>query len=99
MTEFLAQLLHGLAVALGALGPGGTGSVLTTLGALALVGALAAAIAALVRATLASAPRHMAVGLRARRHAVLLGHLPDASHPDARGHVRSRAPGRLLPAA
>ncbi len=99
MTEPFAQLLHGLAVALGVLGIQAPGSVLATLGAIALVGALAAAILALVRATLASAPRHMTVGLRARRHAVLLGHLPDASHPDARGHVRSRAPGRLLPAA
>jgi hypothetical protein len=99
VTEIFARLLHGIAVLLGVLGIQGPGATLATLGAIALVGALAAAIAALVRATLASAPRHMTVGLRARRHAVLLGHLPDASHPDARGHVRSRAPGRLLPAA
>jgi hypothetical protein len=99
VTEFLAQLMHGIAVLLGAVGIQGPGATLATLGALALAGTLVAAIAALVRATLAGAPRHMTVGLRARRHAVLLGHLPDASHPDARGHVRSRAPGRLLPAA
>lgn len=99
MTEVFAQLFHGIAVTLGALGIQGPGAALATVGALALVGALAAAIAALVRASLSGAPRHMTVGLRARRHAVLLGHLPDASHPDARGHVRSRAPGRLLPAA
>lgn len=99
MTEFLAELLHGVAVVLGVLGVGAPGSMLASLGALALVGALGAAIVALVRATLAATPRHLAVGLRARGHAVLLGHLPDASHPDARGHVRSRAPGRPLPAA
>lgn len=99
MTEAHAQLMHGIAVVLGVLGLQGPGTMLATLGALALVGALGAAIVALVRATLAGSPRHMAVGLRARRHAVLLGHLPDASHPDARGHVRSRAPGRPLAAA
>lgn len=99
MTEAYAQLMHGIAVVLGVLGLQGPGALLATLGALALVGALGAAIVALVRATLAAAPRHMTVGLRARRHAVLLGHLPDASHPDARGHVRSRAPGRPLTAA
>jgi len=99
VTEFLAQLMHGIAVTLGALGIQGPGTALATIGALALVGALAAAMAALVRATLASAPRHMTVGLRARRHAVLLGHLPDASHPDAPGHVRSRAPGLAASAA
>lgn len=99
MTEAYAQLMHGIAVLLGVLGLQGPGVILATLGALALVGALGTAIVALVRAMLAAAPRHMTVGLRARRHAVLLGHLPDASHPDARGHVRSRAPGRPLPAA
>lgn len=99
MTELYAELLHGFAVVLGVLDGGGSGTMLATLGAFALVGALATAIAVLLRATLAAAPRHIAVGLRARRHAVLLGHLPDASHPDARGHVRSRAPGRPLPAA
>lgn len=99
MTEVYAELLHGIAVVLGVFGLHGPGTMLATLGALALVGALGAAIVALVRATVATAPRHMAVGLRSRRHAVLLGHLPDASHPDARGHVRPRAPGRLSPAA
>ncbi|PZQ88150.1 MAG: hypothetical protein DI534_11795 [Leifsonia xyli] len=95
MTEFLAPLMHGLAVVLGVLGVQGPGALLATLGALALAGM----IVALVRASLARTPRHLTVGLRARRHAVLLRYLPDASHPDARGHVRSRAPGRLLPAA
>jgi len=99
MTEVYAQLVHGIAVVLGMLGLHGPGTVLATVGALTLIGALTVAIVALVRATLAATPRHMTVGLRARRHAVLLGHLPDASHPDARGHVRSRAPGRLLAAA
>lgn len=99
MSDAYEQLMHGITVLLGVLGLQGPGVTLATLGALALVGVLGAAIVALVRATLAAAPRHMTVGLRARRHAVLLGHLPDASHPDARGHVRSRAPGRLLAAA
>ncbi len=99
MTELFAELLHGIAVVFGMLEPQSAGSMLATLGALALVGALSAAIIALVRASLAATPRHLAVGVRARRHAVLLGHLPDASHPDAPGHVRSRAPGRLAPAA
>jgi len=99
VTGLLTQLLHGVAVLLGVLGIQGPGALLATLGALALAGAVAAAIVALVRATLAHTPRHMTVGLRARRHAVLLGHLPDASHPDAPGHVRSRAPGRSIAAA
>lgn len=99
MLEAYETLLHGVAVVLGVLGLQGPGVTLATLGALALGGTLAAAIAALVRATLAGSPRQMTVGLRARRHAVLLGHLPDASHPDAPGHVRSRAPGRRLAAA
>ncbi|AYF97066.1 DUF6412 domain-containing protein [Protaetiibacter intestinalis] len=99
MHEAYEQLMQGVALVLGVLGLHGPGVDLATLGAAALVGALAVAIAVLVRATLAAAPRHMTVGLRARRHAILLGHLPDASHPDARGHVRSRAPGRAAQAA
>lgn len=99
MTEFFAEVVHGVAVALGVLGLDGPSTMLASLGALALVGALGAAIVCIVRATLAATPRHLAVGLRARGHAVLLEHLPNASHPDARGHVRSRAPGRSLPAA
>ena len=97
--EVYEQLLHGVAAVLGVLGLQGPGVLLATLGAAALVGALAAVVAALVRATLASAPQHLAVGLRARRHAILLGHLPDASHPDAPGHIRSRAPGHAATAA
>ncbi|MCS0499035.1 DUF6412 domain-containing protein [Protaetiibacter mangrovi] len=99
MTGFLAPLLHGIAMLAGYVGITEPGETLATLGALALVGALAAVVVALVRATLAASPRHLAVGLRARRHAVLLGRLPDASHPDARGHVRSRAPGLSASAA
>ncbi|MFT4029698.1 MAG: DUF6412 domain-containing protein [Protaetiibacter sp.] len=99
MTEFLAPFMHGIAVLLGVVGIQGPGATLATLGAMALVGALGTAIVELVRAMIAGVPRHMAVGLRARRHAVLLGLLPDASHPDARGHVRSRAPGLAISAA
>lgn len=94
-----APLLHGIAVVLGVLGVQGPGELLASLGAVAITAALAAALVAVVHAVLAARPRHTAVGLRARRHAILLGHLPDESHPDAPGHVRSRAPGRLIPAA
>ncbi|QEO09653.1 DUF6412 domain-containing protein [Protaetiibacter larvae] len=99
MTELSAQLLHGVAVMLGVLGVQGPGVVLATLGAAALVGALAAVLVALVRASAAAAERLIAVGDRDRRHAILLGRLPDASHPDARGHIRSRAPGLAASAA
>ncbi|TXK19629.1 hypothetical protein [Homoserinibacter sp. GY 40078] len=99
MTESYAALLHAVGVVLATLGFEGPAVLLVTLGATALVGAMGAALVALVRLVLAARPRILAVGSRDRRHAVQLGHLPDAAHPDARGHIRSRAPGLLLPAA
>ena len=99
MSAYLTPLLHGVAVVLGVLGVQGPGAVLATLGAAALMATLAALLVAVVRSALAARPRHTAVGARARRHAILLGRLPDMSHPDAAGHVRSRAPGRVAPAA
>ena len=99
MTELYAHLLHGVAAVLGVLGFQGPGMILATLGAAALIGVLTASLVALVRATGAVSPRLIAVGDRSRRHAILLGHLPDASHPDARGHIRSRAPGLAASAA
>lgn len=99
MTDAYAQLLHGIAVLLGVFGLEGPGVVLATLGAVALVGALGLVSVALSRVVGVAGPRQLRVGARSRRHAVLLGHLPDASHPDARGHIRSRAPGQAVPAA
>ncbi|WP_166869499.1 DUF6412 domain-containing protein [Salinibacterium sp. ZJ70] len=99
MPAFLVALLHGIVVVLGMLGVHEPGAMLAALGAAALTAALAAALVAVVRATSAARPRLTAVGARSRRHAVLLGHLPDFSHPDARGHIRSRAPGLALSAA
>jgi len=99
VTEAYAELMHGIAVVLGVLGFQGPGMILATLGAAALLGAVAAAVVALAHATGAASPRLIAVGHRSRRHAILLGHLPDASHPDARGHIRSRAPGFAASAA
>lgn len=99
MRAALLPIVHGIAVVLGMLGVQSPDQALAALGAATLVGALASVLAAAVRAVLARRPRLTAVGARARRHAILLGHLPDESHPDAPGHVRSRAPGRLIPAA
>ena len=99
MPAFLVALVHGIAVVLGLLGVQEPGAMLASLGAAALTAALAAVLVAVVRATLAARPRITAVGARSRRHAVRLGHLPDFSHPDARGHVRSRAPGLASSAA
>ena len=65
------------------------------LAALALVAVLAAALAVVIRSGGIPVPRMSAVGRRTSRDAVLLSVLPASSHPDAAGHVRSRAPGRF----
>lgn len=69
------------------------------------VSALLAAAAAVVVAALAAgrmtgaAPRRtVTVGHRAREHAEPLSELARAAHPDSDGRVRSRAPGRSVPA-
>ena len=74
-------------------------AALPTVGALALVAVLAALLVLVARSGGVKAERMIAVGARSRRHAIQLAVLPDASHPDARGHVRSRAPGSLPPIA
>jgi Family of unknown function (DUF6412) len=74
-------------------------AALPSIGAIVLVTMLAAVLVLVARSAAVLGDRMIAVGARARRHAILLALLPDASHPDARGHVRSRAPGSLLPIA
>ena len=74
-------------------------AALPQVGALVLVTMLAALLVLVARSIVVRSERMIAVGARARRHAVQLAVLPDASHPDARGHVRSRAPGSLLTVA
>lgn len=67
--------------------------------ALPAVGLLAIAALAVavwvVAQSVVSVPRFRGVGGRSSGHAVLLAVLPPASHPDAAGHVRSRAPGSV----
>ena len=74
-------------------------AALPSIGAIVLVTVLAAVLVLVARSAVVLGAQMIAVGTRARRHAIQLVFLPDASHPDARGHVRSRAPGSLLPIA
>jgi hypothetical protein len=74
-------------------------AMLPSIGALVVVTVVATLLVLVARTVGVVAERRTAVGARSRRHAILLDVLPDASHPDARGHVRSRAPGSLLPIA
>jgi hypothetical protein len=74
-------------------------AMLPSLGALVVVTVVATVLVLVARTVGVVAERLTAVGARSRKHTVLLSLLPDASHPDARGHVRSRAPGSLLPIA
>jgi hypothetical protein len=74
-------------------------AMLPSLGALVVVSVVATVLVLVARTVGVIAERLTAVGARSRKHAVLLAVLPDASHPNARGHVRSRAPGSLLPIA
>jgi hypothetical protein len=73
-------------------------AALPALGILAFL-LVTVAIVAVVSTALIAVPRSRAVGGRARDHAVLLASLPSFSHPDAAGHSRSRAPGRVLAVA
>jgi hypothetical protein len=72
-------------------------AALPQVGALVIVTLLAVVLAIVLRSGAAPAPHALAVGDRARDHAVLLAELPRFSHPDARGHARPRAPGVVLP--
>ena len=62
-------------------------------------GALALAVWVIAPPAVVAVPRSRAVGGRSREHAILLRVLPASSHPDAAGHARPRAPGRVVPAA
>jgi len=67
--------------------------------AVSLLAIAALAVAVWVVAqTVVAVPRSRTIGGRARSHAILLSVLPVSSHPDAAGHVRSRAPGLLVAA-
>jgi hypothetical protein len=64
--------------------------------AVSLLALAALAVAVWVVAqTAVAVPRSRTVGGRSRDHAVLLRALPASSHPDAAGHARPRAPGRV----
>lgn len=94
----MAVVRFAIALVSGSLAPQLADVAAPSLPLLALVAVLAVAIVAAVQLGVA-APRHTAVGGRARTHAVLLAMLPAASHPDAAGHARPRAPGLVLPVA
>lgn len=64
----------------------------------AAAAAVAAAALAAGRMTGATPRRTVTVGHRAREHAEPLSELVRAAHPDSDGRVRSRAPGRSVPA-
>jgi hypothetical protein len=97
--EQFAVILRALGAYLGVHAVAAADAVLPSLGALVVVTVVATLLLLIARRVGVVAERRTAVGARSRQHAVLLALLPDASHPDARGHVRSRAPGSLLPIA
>ena len=95
MVEQFAVMFRAMGAYLGVLAD----AMLPTLGALVVVTVVATLLVLVARTVGVVGERSIAIGARSRQHAVLLAILPDASHPDARGHVRSRAPGSLLPIA
>ncbi len=95
MFEQIAVIVHAVGAYLGVFAD----AMIPSLGALVVVTVVATVLVLVARTVGVVAERLTAVGARSRKHAVLLTLLPDASHPDARGHVRSRAPGSLLPIA
>ena len=95
MIELFVEWMRAVGVYVG----GFADAMLPSLGALVVVTVVATLLVLVARTVGVIADRLTAVGSRSRRHAILLAFLPDASHPDARGHVRSRAPGSLLPIA
>ena len=99
MFEQLAVIVRTIGAYLGLHVGAVADAMLPSLGALVAVAVVAALLLLVARSVGVVAARRTAVGARSRQHAVLLAVLPDASHPDARGHVRSRAPGSLLPIA
>jgi hypothetical protein len=97
--EQFAVIVRAVSAFLGLHAGAVTDAVLPSIGALVVVTVVATLLLLAARSVGVAAERRTAVGARSRRHAVQLSLLPDASHPDARGHVRSRAPGLLLPIA
>jgi hypothetical protein len=87
----LPLLLPALLVALG-----WGGSPAAAVAAVALTALL---IAALGSAVVARRPRFVAVGSRDRSRREPVAAQVEPAHPDTAGRVRSRAPGRMLPAA
>ena len=95
MFEPIAVMIRAVSAYLGVLAD----AMVPSVGALVVVTLVATVLVLVARTVGVVAERVGAVGARSRRHVIMLAFLPDASHPDARGHVRSRAPGSLLPIA
>ena len=77
----------------------GAGALVVGLGA-ATISAIA--VSALLAARYSGAllrSRSLTVGARARQHRESLTSMPEPQHPNTVGRVRSRAPGRIAPAA
>lgn len=92
----LAVLIGVLAVAVAAVTGPSASSILATVAAVAVAGAVAVLAR---RVILAPAQRSLTIGHRSRRHREALDRLAEPSHPDTAGTPRPRAPGAVVPAA
>lgn len=103
LTALATQVRPALALLLGVLaatvGLSAAAGIVDGTASLAIIAATALlVITAAVLATVAP-PRTLTVGARSRAHREALSSIPEPTHPDTAGRVRSRAPGKAAQAA